>query len=156
MRDAAAAKGVQTGMGLQGRATPDLNQLRDLIANGYVGKVISASMLVTSGGGDSHPDREPKSVAIAQPESQPRAIAIGLTVALGVAGANAGPVRKLGDQPVAAAPADHPDHRRHRGVHPVAPRPGQSAAGRRSARRHRGPAADCAAADRAPGRRAPG
>jgi predicted dehydrogenase len=57
MRDAAHAKGVVTAIGLQGRGTQDLNQLRDMIAGGYVGRVVSASMLLTGGGGDTHPQR---------------------------------------------------------------------------------------------------
>jgi predicted dehydrogenase len=57
MRDAAKAKGLVTAIGLQGRGTQDLNQLRDMIADGYIGKVVSASMLLTSGGGDTHAQR---------------------------------------------------------------------------------------------------
>jgi predicted dehydrogenase len=57
MRDAAQAKGVVTAIGLQGRGTPDLNQIRDMIADGYVGKVVSATMVLTGGGGDTHAQR---------------------------------------------------------------------------------------------------
>jgi predicted dehydrogenase len=57
MRDAASTKGLVTAIGLQGRGTQDLNQLRDMIASGYVGKVVAASLLLTSGGGDTHAQR---------------------------------------------------------------------------------------------------
>jgi predicted dehydrogenase len=57
MRDAAKAKGLVTAMGLQGRGTPDLTQVRDMIADGYLGRVVSASMILTGGGGDAHPQR---------------------------------------------------------------------------------------------------
>jgi len=57
MRDAAKAKNLVTAMGLQGRGTPDLNQVRDMIKDGYLGRVVSVSMLLSGGGGDTHPQR---------------------------------------------------------------------------------------------------
>lgn len=57
MRDAARAKNLVTAIGLQGRGTPDLNQVRDMIAGGYLGRAVSASMILTGGGGDTHPER---------------------------------------------------------------------------------------------------
>lgn len=57
LNDLAHSKGVVTGMGLQGRGTPDLNQLKDMIADGYVGEPVAASLLLTGGGADSVPQR---------------------------------------------------------------------------------------------------
>lgn len=45
MRDAAAAAGVLGLVGLQGRASPYLNAVRDLVAEGAIGTVISASLV---------------------------------------------------------------------------------------------------------------
>ncbi len=45
MRDAADARGVRQAVGLQGQTSPAINYVRDLIAEGYVGKVLSASLI---------------------------------------------------------------------------------------------------------------
>ncbi len=45
MRDRAKAKGVATTIGLQTRATPAFAHIRDLIRDGYVGEVLSATMI---------------------------------------------------------------------------------------------------------------
>ncbi|WAP57910.1 Gfo/Idh/MocA family protein [Streptomyces sp. S465] len=44
----AEAKGVRTAVGLQARSAPPLRYLRDLVADGYVGRVLSTTM-VSSG-----------------------------------------------------------------------------------------------------------
>lgn len=44
MADLAAGKGVRAMVGLQGRASPAMLALRELIAEGYVGEVVSARM----------------------------------------------------------------------------------------------------------------
>jgi predicted dehydrogenase len=46
----ANAAGVQHVVGLQGRKSPIVNYVRDLVANGYVGRVLSVSMTVASPG----------------------------------------------------------------------------------------------------------
>lgn len=50
MRDAAHAAGVVTQVDLQSRGGPQLNQMRDLIANGYVGRITSVTMHASGGG----------------------------------------------------------------------------------------------------------
>jgi predicted dehydrogenase len=45
MRDAANRKGVHHAVGLQGQVSPAINYTRDLIAEGYVGRVLSATMI---------------------------------------------------------------------------------------------------------------
>ncbi len=45
MRDLAAAKGVSTMIGLQTRANPAIRHIRKLIGEGYVGEVLSASVI---------------------------------------------------------------------------------------------------------------
>jgi predicted dehydrogenase len=53
MADAARSAGVRTFTGLQARSAPALRFLRDLVADGYVGEVLSTSMVgsgMTSGG----------------------------------------------------------------------------------------------------------
>jgi predicted dehydrogenase len=45
MRDAAEARGVRHVVGLQGRASPALNEIRSLVAGGAVGEVISTTMI---------------------------------------------------------------------------------------------------------------
>jgi hypothetical protein len=47
LRDLAARKGVRHMVGLQARA---INRVRDLVAEGYVGKVLSCTMIVTTPG----------------------------------------------------------------------------------------------------------
>jgi len=48
MHDLAARKGLSHMVGLQARGAPVLNRARDLIAEGYVGKVLSCTMIATS------------------------------------------------------------------------------------------------------------
>ena len=45
MRDAANGKGVRHAVGLQGQVSPAINYTKDLIADGYVGRVLSATMV---------------------------------------------------------------------------------------------------------------
>lgn len=45
MRDAADHKGVRHAVGLQGQVSPAIDYARDLIAQGYVGRVLSATMI---------------------------------------------------------------------------------------------------------------
>jgi predicted dehydrogenase len=45
MRDAANRKGVRHAVGLQGQVSPAINYTKDLIADGYVGRVLSATMI---------------------------------------------------------------------------------------------------------------
>jgi len=55
MASLARAKGLTNLVGLQGRADPGNNYLRDLIADGYVGEVLSVSMTQFTGGGLERP-----------------------------------------------------------------------------------------------------
>jgi predicted dehydrogenase len=48
MRDLAVRKGVHHMVGLQARAAPAFNRVRDLVAEGYVGKVLSCTMIITT------------------------------------------------------------------------------------------------------------
>jgi predicted dehydrogenase len=45
MRDAANRKGVRHAVGLQGQVSPAINYTKDLIADGYVGRVLSATVI---------------------------------------------------------------------------------------------------------------
>ena len=45
MRDAANRKGVGHAVGLQGQVSPAINYTKDLIAEGFVGRVLSATMI---------------------------------------------------------------------------------------------------------------
>jgi predicted dehydrogenase len=45
MLDAAKSAGVRHAVGLQGQRSPTINYVRDLVADGYVGKVLTASLL---------------------------------------------------------------------------------------------------------------
>src|SRR5271170_151329 len=45
MRDAANRKGIRHAVGLQGQVSPAINYTKDLIAEGYVGRVLSATMI---------------------------------------------------------------------------------------------------------------
>jgi len=40
MRDAANRKGIRHAVGLQGQVSPAINYTKDLIADGYVGRVL--------------------------------------------------------------------------------------------------------------------
>ena len=44
MADTAKAKGVQTMVGLQARCSPFILRIKELVAEGYVGEVISCSL----------------------------------------------------------------------------------------------------------------
>jgi predicted dehydrogenase len=48
MRDLAVRKGVRHMVGLQARGARAINRVRDLVAEGYVGKVLSCTMIVTT------------------------------------------------------------------------------------------------------------
>ena len=47
MTDAARAADVQTAIGLQGRSSPWLRHLKNVVANGYVGRVLSTTLLAS-------------------------------------------------------------------------------------------------------------
>jgi predicted dehydrogenase len=48
MRDLAASKGLANMVGLQARGAPPINRLRDLIREGYVGRVLSCTLVVST------------------------------------------------------------------------------------------------------------
>jgi Oxidoreductase family, NAD-binding Rossmann fold len=48
MRDLAVRKGVRHMVGLQARGAREFNRLRDLVAEGYVGKVLSCTMIIAT------------------------------------------------------------------------------------------------------------
>jgi hypothetical protein len=48
MRDLAVRKGIHHIVGLQARTAPAFNRVRDLVAEGYVGKVLSCTMIITT------------------------------------------------------------------------------------------------------------
>jgi predicted dehydrogenase len=48
MRDLAVRKGVHHMVGLQARGAREFNRVRDLVAEGYVGKVLSCTMIATT------------------------------------------------------------------------------------------------------------
>ncbi len=48
LADAARSRGICTAIGLQGRSSPAIAQARDMIANGYIGRPIASSMVVTA------------------------------------------------------------------------------------------------------------
>src|SRR5215831_14808619 len=45
LRDAANARGIRHAVGLQGQVSPAINYAKDLIADGYIGRVLSATMI---------------------------------------------------------------------------------------------------------------
>lgn len=47
LADSARRAGIRTAIGLQGRSSPWVNQVRDLVAAGYVGRVLSTSMVAS-------------------------------------------------------------------------------------------------------------
>ena len=49
LRDAANARGIRHAVGLQGQVSPSINLVRDLIADGYVGRVLSGTLFVNAG-----------------------------------------------------------------------------------------------------------
>ena len=48
MRDLAVRKGVHHLVGLQARGAREFNRVRDLVAEGYLGKVLSCTMIITT------------------------------------------------------------------------------------------------------------
>jgi len=48
MHDAAESKGVRHAIGLQGRVSPAISYVRDLIADGYIGRALSGTMFVNA------------------------------------------------------------------------------------------------------------
>jgi predicted dehydrogenase len=57
MHDAAERKGVRHAVGLQGRVSPSINHVRDLIAEGYIGKPLAGTLLVNAAGWGATLDR---------------------------------------------------------------------------------------------------
>ena len=55
MTAAAKAKGLRTCVGLQARRSPEFQQMRRLIDDGYVGEVLSCTMVQIGGGGAEKP-----------------------------------------------------------------------------------------------------
>lgn len=55
MADLARQKGVVNLVGLQARAAPAVRYLKELVANGYVGKVLSCHLSLVRGGGQERP-----------------------------------------------------------------------------------------------------
>ncbi|MDE2968914.1 MAG: Gfo/Idh/MocA family oxidoreductase [Chloroflexota bacterium] len=55
MADTARSRGLHTKVGLQGRGTPTVLKLRQLVQEGYVGEVLSVSMSSASGGITARP-----------------------------------------------------------------------------------------------------
>jgi predicted dehydrogenase len=49
MRDAAERKGVRHAVGLQGQMSPSINYVKDLIAEGHIGRVLSGTLFVNAG-----------------------------------------------------------------------------------------------------------
>ena len=49
LRDAAARKGIRHAVGLQGQASPSINYVKDLIAAGHIGRVLSGTLFVNAG-----------------------------------------------------------------------------------------------------------
>jgi predicted dehydrogenase len=48
MHEAAERKGVRHAVGLQGRVSPSINYVRDLISDGYIGRPLSATLFVNA------------------------------------------------------------------------------------------------------------
>jgi predicted dehydrogenase len=57
LRDAAEAKGVRHAVGLQGQVSPAINYVKDLIAEGYIGRALSGTMFVNAGNWGAMLDR---------------------------------------------------------------------------------------------------
>ena len=57
MRDAAEHKGIRHVVGLQGQASPVFNFVKDLIADGYIGRVLAGTMCVNAGNWGATLDR---------------------------------------------------------------------------------------------------
>lgn len=52
LTELARTQGLRTMIGLQGRSSPAINYVRDLVAQGYVGEVLSTTMVVSAMVGD--------------------------------------------------------------------------------------------------------
>jgi predicted dehydrogenase len=48
MRDSTVSRGIRHMVGLQARGAPAFNRVKDLVAEGYVGKVLSCTMILTT------------------------------------------------------------------------------------------------------------
>jgi predicted dehydrogenase len=48
MRDAAVARGIQHAVGLQGQVDPTINYVRDLIAEGFIGRPLAAALIANA------------------------------------------------------------------------------------------------------------
>jgi predicted dehydrogenase len=57
MYQAAETKGIHHAVGLQGRVSPSINYVRDLIAEGFIGKPLSATLSVNAGNWGATLDR---------------------------------------------------------------------------------------------------
>jgi predicted dehydrogenase len=57
MHDAAERRGIRHAVGLQGRVSPSVNYVRDLIAEGYIGKPLSGTLFVNAGNWGATLDR---------------------------------------------------------------------------------------------------
>jgi predicted dehydrogenase len=57
MLDAAERRGVRHAVGLQGQMSPAINYVKDLIADGYVGRVLTATMIGCAGNWGAAIDR---------------------------------------------------------------------------------------------------
>jgi predicted dehydrogenase len=49
LHDAAERRGIRHAVGLQGQASPAINYVRDLIAEGHIGRVLSGTLFVNAG-----------------------------------------------------------------------------------------------------------
>jgi predicted dehydrogenase len=57
LRGAAESKGVRHAVGLQGRVSPSINYVKDLIAEGYIGQPLSGTLFVNAGNWGATLDR---------------------------------------------------------------------------------------------------
>jgi predicted dehydrogenase len=57
LRDAAQRKGIRHAVGLQGQMSPAINYIKDLIAEGHIGRVLSGTMFVNAGNWGKSLDR---------------------------------------------------------------------------------------------------
>jgi len=57
MRDAANRRGIRHAVGLQGQVSPAINFVKDLIAEGHIGRVLSATLFVNAGNWGATIDR---------------------------------------------------------------------------------------------------
>jgi predicted dehydrogenase len=57
LRDAAERKSIRHAVGLQGQASPSINYVKDLIAEGHIGRVLSGTLFVNAGNWGATLDR---------------------------------------------------------------------------------------------------